>query len=91
MLMSLRAQQADFNGSDEMIKKLFNFFFLTLPLTLGIIFILTALSFLVEFSSHPSLHYLLEEEYVGFVLFAMTGIPLCLYGITLLSHDENQD
>lgn len=73
-------------GSDEMaIGGFMRFFFLALPMVLGIICTLTALAFLVDFASLASLSLLEDDEYVGFIVFALIGIPLTLFGVDRLS------
>jgi hypothetical protein len=73
-------------GSDEMAMSGFiRFFVLSLPMVVGIICTLTALAFLADFASFASLTRLEDGEYVGFLIFALIGIPLTLFGIDRLS------
>jgi hypothetical protein len=61
------------------MKSLLSFFVKTLPFTLGVIFVLTSLAFLVELES---------EDFWAFVFFAIIGIPMLLYGINKVSNKE---
>ena len=61
------------------------FFLLALPMIVGIICTLTALAFLVDFASFAPLNRLGDGEYVGFLVFALIGLPMTLYGIERLS------
>jgi hypothetical protein len=70
------------------VKSAVNFFLRSIPLVTGIILTLTAMAFLVEFANIASFDSLAEEEFRGFVLFALGGLPLMLFGINLLSNDK---
>ena len=69
------------------MKNFMRFAIHSLPMVLGIICSLTALAFLVEFASRASFGNLEDEEYWGFVLFSLVGLPLTLFGINRLSND----
>lgn len=70
------------------MRELLRFSVRALPLTLGLVLVLTALSFLVGFAdgAHPSKF--AEEDFVTFVLLSIVGIPMLLFGIKKLSNDE---
>lgn len=65
------------------MKIFLRFFLRSLPLVVGVIFSLTALVFLVEFAAKK----LEVENFWSFVIFAVVGLPLMLFGINRLSSD----
>ncbi len=69
------------------MKDFFSLFLRSLPFVMGIILTLTAVSFLIEFASQASVSNLDEVEYWAFVIFAVIGIPLTLFGINRLSRN----
>ena len=69
-----------------MFKEILRFWLRSLPLVLGIISILTAFAFLIEFTDRASFDNLEDEEFLGFVLFALVGLPLTLFGINRLAN-----
>ena len=58
------------------MKSLFFFFIKTLPFTIGVVLVLTALAFLIDIES---------EDFWLFVFFTIIGIPTLLYGIEKMS------
>jgi hypothetical protein len=70
------------------MKSFAQFFVRSLPLVAGIILTLIALAFLVEFTDSASFDRLEDEEFWGFVLFSIGGLPLTLFGISLLSNEK---
>lgn len=77
------------------MKNFVRFFARSLPFVAGIICTLTAFSFLVsllvELSNHPkyfSNSILDKEKFWAFVIFAVIGLPLILFGINRLSSDK---
>lgn len=70
------------------MKMFFLFCLHSLPMVIGIILSLTSLAFLVEFTSNPSLDYLMDEEFLGFLLFALIGFPLMFFGINRLDKSD---
>lgn len=69
------------------MKNSLGFFIRALPLTLGLILSLTALSFLVSFTDTAELSEIAEEDFLSFVVLAFIGIPTLLFGIDKLSTD----
>lgn len=69
------------------MKELLSFFLKALPLSLGLILSLTALSFLVGFTDSARLANIGEEDFVTFLVLAIVGIPMLLFGIKKLSSD----
>lgn len=69
------------------MKELLNFFVKALPLSLGLILSLTALSFLIGFTDGARLSDIGEEDFVTFLILAIVGIPTLLFGIKKLSSD----
>lgn len=69
------------------MKDFFSIFLKSIPFVAGIILTLTAVSFLVEFASQASVSNLDEADYWAFVIFAVIGIPLTLFGINRLSQN----
>ena len=70
------------------MKAFLRFVLRSLPMVVGLICTLTALAFLVEFTDRASFDNLEDEEFLGFVLFALVGLPLTLFGINRLGTDE---
>ena len=73
------------------MKSFFRYFLRSLPFVFGIILTLTALAFLVDFAGYVSIDALADEEFFAFLVFALSGLPLTLYGIALLSRGEVHD
>jgi len=46
-----------------------------------------SLAFLVEFTHNPSFDNLLDEEFGGFIIFALIGFPLMFFGVNRLAED----
>lgn len=69
------------------MKELLSFFVKALPLSLGLILSLTALSFLVGFTDSARLSDIGEEDFVTYLVLAIVGIPTLLFGIKKLSSD----
>jgi hypothetical protein len=67
------------------IKEFLLFWIRALPLVIGIISTLTAFAFLIEFTAGASFDNLEDEEFWGFVLFALIGLPLTLFSIDRLA------
>jgi predicted membrane chloride channel (bestrophin family) len=70
------------------VKLFAHFVIRSLPMVAGIILTLTALAFLIAFTDNASFDRLEDEEFWGFVLFALGGLPLTLFGINLLSNEK---
>jgi hypothetical protein len=62
------------------MKDYFIFFKRTLPITLGMIFTLIALCFLVKFYDY-GFHFKDDLEYVYFIIFFLIGFPMLMFGI----------
>ncbi|BCO31169.1 hypothetical protein TspCOW1_12720 [Thiohalobacter sp. COW1] len=69
------------------MKELLNFYVKALPITLGLIFSLTALSFLIDFTDSARLSDIGEEDFLTFLILAIVGIPTLLFGIKKLSSE----
>lgn len=69
------------------MKELLGFFIKSIPMALGLILSLTALSFLVNFTDNAHLSSIGEEDFVTFAALAIVGIPTLLFGIRKLSSD----
>ena len=67
------------------MKELLRFFIKSLPLSLGLILSLAALSFLVNFTDSAGLSSIGEEDFITFAALAVVGIPTLLFGIRKLS------
>jgi hypothetical protein len=67
------------------MKSLFFFFIKTLPFALGVVLVLTSLTFLVEFVDYVDFE---NEDFWLFVFFAIIGIPTLLYGINKASNGK---
>lgn len=70
------------------MKELLSFFVKALPLSLGLILSLTALSFLIGFTDGAHLSNIGEDDFVTFLVLAIVGIPTLLFGIKKLSCDS---
>lgn len=69
------------------MKELLSFFVRAIPLSIGLIISLVALSFLVSFTDNAGLSDIGEENFVTFLILAFVGIPTLLFGIKKLSSD----
>ena len=63
------------------MKLLLQYWLRCLPFTIGIVLVLLALCFLVEFYEHGLDDY---EEFWAFAIFIFSGMPLLLFGIEKL-------
>lgn len=70
------------------MKNFMSFFLRALPLSLGLILCLTALSFLVSFTGAEQLTDIAEEGFLTFVVLSIAGIPTLLFGIIKLSNES---
>ncbi len=71
------------------MKSFINLFLKTLPFTVGVILVLTSLAFLATFTDqHLDFGDLEDEEFWAFVVFAVIGIPILLFGINKGSNDN---
>lgn len=62
------------------MKEYFSFFIRTLPITMGMIFTLIALCFLVKFYDY-GFHFEDDIEYIYFIMFFLTGFLMLMFGI----------
>jgi hypothetical protein len=69
------------------MKDLLKYFVKAIPLSLGLILSLTALSFLVAFTDGAELSELGESNFLSFLVLALLGIPTLLFGIERLSRN----
>ena len=67
------------------MKEFFRFFVKAFPFVAGLICTLAALAFLVNFTSYESFS---DDSFWLFVVFALIGFPLLLFGINRLSDDR---
>lgn len=68
------------------MKNFAQFFIKSIPLTIGLILTLFALSFLVQFVERGAhLSDIDNEDIWGFIFFAVAGVPTLLYGVNKLS------
>lgn len=68
------------------MKDFIRLFLRALPFVIGLIFTLTALSFLISFSESPSIGRIFDDgEFFVFVTLAVIGLPLTLFGINRLA------
>lgn len=72
------------------MKEFFTFFKRTLPITVGMIFILIALCFLVKFYDH-GFHFEDDAGYLYFIVFFLVGFPMLMFGIDKnASHERHR-
>ncbi len=70
------------------MKEFFRFALKASPFVAGLLLVLTALAFLVSFSSRPYLEYMDNEDYITFVLFGFVGLTMLLWGAERLAGDR---
>lgn len=71
------------------MKDYFHFFKRTLPITLGMIFTLISLCFLVKFYDY-GFHFEDDVEYVYFIIFFIIGFPMLMFGINKEAKDKSR-
>ena len=68
------------------MRNFFQFFSKSIPLTIGLILTLFALSFLIQFVENGAfLSDIDSKDIWGFIIFAMVGVPTLLYGVNKLA------
>lgn len=61
------------------------------PFAIGVVLVLTSLAYLAEFSGQIyGLNNFDDEEFLAFLVFALIGIPVLIYGIDVLSSEKSQ-